>query len=97
VDYHGRPQIGVHSTQNQYSTTSARPDLSVEVVVHKFLPFLPFEAQQAIVGYLDRKTPLIARQITQIDQLDDLLQQQRKAILLEAVTGKIDLSAAPLP
>jgi type I restriction enzyme S subunit len=34
-------------------------------------------------------------QITFIDQLDDLLKQQRKAIIHEAVTGKIDLSAAP--
>jgi hypothetical protein len=34
-------------------------------------------------------------QITFIDQLDDLLKQQRKAIIHKTVTGKIDLSAAP--
>ena len=34
----------------------------------------------------------IARQIILIDQLDNLLKQQRKAIIHEAVTGKIDLS-----
>jgi type I restriction enzyme S subunit len=34
-------------------------------------------------------------QITLIDQLDDLLKQQRKAIIHAAVTGRIDLSAAP--
>lgn len=34
-------------------------------------------------------------QITLIDQPDDLLKQQRKAIIHEAVTGKIDLPAAP--
>ena len=28
--------------------------------------------------------------------LDDLLKQQRKAIIHEAVTGKIDLSGAPV-
>jgi type I restriction enzyme S subunit len=38
----------------------------------------------------------IARQITRIDQLDDLLKQQRKAIIHEAVTGKTDLSLAAL-
>lgn len=81
---------------NQYATASAQPGLSVEVVVNKFLPFPPFEVQQAIVGYLDQKTPRIDRQITLIDQLDDLLKQQRKAIIHEAVTGKIDLSAVSL-
>ncbi len=48
--------------------------------------------QQAIVDFLDRKKSQINRQITLIDQLDDLLQQQRKALIHEAVTGKIDLS-----
>lgn len=81
---------------NQYATASAQPGLSVEVVVNKFLPFPPFEAQEAIAVYLDQKTPLIDRQITLIDQLDDLLNQQRKAIIHEAVTGKIDLSAVSL-
>ena len=48
--------------------------------------------QQAIIDFLDRKKSQINRQITLIDQLDDLLQQQRKALIHEAVTGKIDLS-----
>ncbi len=52
----------------------------------------PLNEQQEIVGFLDRKHSQIARQITLIDQLDDLLKQQRKALIHEAVTGKIDLS-----
>ena len=48
--------------------------------------------QEEITAFLDRKLSQIARQITLIDQLDDLLKQQRKAIIHEAVTGKIDLS-----
>lgn len=48
--------------------------------------------QQTIVDFLDRKKSQISSQITLIDQLDDLLKQQRKAIIHEAVTGKIDLS-----
>ena len=64
--------------------------------MNKFLPFPPFEKQQAIAAYLDQKAPQIDRQITLIDQLDDLLKEQRKAIIHEAVTGKIDLSSAPL-
>ncbi|MGS0754066.1 restriction endonuclease subunit S [Roseateles sp. GG27B] len=52
----------------------------------------PLKEQVEITAFLDRKLSQIARQITLIDQLDDLLKQQRKAIIHEAVTGKIDLS-----
>ena len=45
---------------------------------------------------LTPKLSQIARQITLIDQLDDLLQQQRKAIIHVAVTGKMNLSGATL-
>lgn len=61
--------------------------------VANFRIALPSKGEQkTIVDFLDRKLSQIARQITLIDQLDDLLQQQRKAIIHEAVTGKIDLS-----
>ncbi len=56
----------------------------------------PLKEQVEITAFLDRKLSQIARQITLIDQLDDLLKQQRKAIIHEAVTGKIDLSAVSL-
>jgi type I restriction enzyme S subunit len=57
----------------------------------------PLAEQHAIAAFLDRKLSQIDRQIALIDQLDDLLQQQRKAIIHEAVTGKIDLSAYEPP
>lgn len=56
----------------------------------------PKEEQEAIAEFLDRKLSQIDRQIVLIDQFDDLLKQQRKAIIHEAVTGKIDLSGAPV-
>lgn len=52
----------------------------------------PKEEQEAIAVFLDRKLSQIDSQIVLIDQLEDLLKQQRKAIIHEAVTGKIDLS-----
>lgn len=52
----------------------------------------PLKEQEQIAAFLDRKLWQIDRQIALIDQLDDLLKQQRKAIIHEAVTGKIDLS-----
>lgn len=56
----------------------------------------PLEEQEEIAAFLARKLSQIDRQVALIDQLDDLLQQQRKAIIHEAVTGKIDLSGAPV-
>lgn len=56
----------------------------------------PKSEQEKIAAFLDRKLSQIDRQIALIDQLDDLLQQQRKAIIHEAVTGKIDLSGEPV-
>lgn len=57
----------------------------------------PKKEQEEIAAFLDRKLSQIDRQIALIDQLNDLLQQQRKAIIHEAVTGKIDLSAYEPP
>lgn len=56
----------------------------------------PNSEQEEIATFLDRKLSQIDRQIALIDQLDDLLQQQRKAIIHEAVTGKIDLTGEPV-
>jgi len=57
----------------------------------------PLAEQNEIATFLDRKLSQIDRQTMLIDQLDELLQQQRKAIIHEAVTGKIDLSAYDPP
>lgn len=50
------------------------------------------DEQQAIADFLDRKLAQIDKQITLIDRLEALLKEQRKALIHEAVTGKIDLS-----
>lgn len=57
----------------------------------------PLAEQGQIAAFLDRKLSQINRQIDLIDQLDDLLKQQRKALIFEAVTGKIDLSTYEPP
>ncbi len=70
--------------------------LSLDDVRNVWLAVPPLDEQQEIAAFLDRKLSQIDRQIALIDQLDDLLKQQRKAIIHEAVTGKIDLSGAPV-
>ena len=52
----------------------------------------PLDEQQAIAEFLDCKLAQIDKQITLIDRLELLLKEQRKALIHEAVTGKIDLS-----
>ena len=66
--------------------------LSLDDVRNVWLAVPPIEEQREIAAFLDARLEKIARQIALIDRLDDLLQQQRKAIIHEAVTGKIDLS-----
>lgn len=76
---------------NQYATASAQPGLSVEVIINKFLPFPPLDEQQAIADHLDRQTALIDAQLATLDEQAQVLKDLRKAIIHEAVTGKIDL------
>lgn len=61
------------------------------------IAFPPLDEQQAIADFLDRKLAQIDKQIALIDRLEALLKEQRKAIIHEAVTGKIDLSNYELP
>lgn len=66
--------------------------LSLDDVRNVWLAVPPLEEQREIAAYLDARLNTIVRQIALIDRLDGLLQEQRKAIIHEAVTGKIDLS-----
>lgn len=52
----------------------------------------PVIEQNNVVRVLEKRVPRIDTQITLIDQLEQLIKQQRKAIIHDAVTGKIDLS-----
>lgn len=77
---------------NQYATASAQPGLSVEIVVNKFLPLPPLDEQSAIANHLDQQTHHIDAQLATLDKQAQVLKELRKAIIHEAVTGKIDLS-----
>lgn len=105
-----RPKEGVHPRWLGYAMVSPQAkrqlmnsgyggtkiQLSLDDVRNVWQAVPPLDEQIAIADFLDQRLSKIARQITLIDQLDDLLKQQRKAIIHEAVTGKIDLSAVSL-
>ena len=72
---------------------AARDGLNFESIGQLPIPFPPtYDERRKIVDRVSNRVANINRQINLIDQLDDLLQQQRKALIHEAVTGKIDLS-----
>lgn len=77
---------------NQYATASAQPGLSVEIVVNKFLPLPPVDEQLVIANHLDQQTQQIDAQLATLDEQAQVLKELRKAIIHEAVTGKLDLS-----
>lgn len=66
--------------------------LSLDDVRKVWLGVPPFDEQREIAAYLDQRIDKVARQISLIDRLESLLKEQRKALIHEAVTGKIDLS-----
>lgn len=101
-----RPKASVHPRWLGYAMVSPQAkrqllnsgyggtkiQLSLDDVRNVWLAVPPLDEQIEIADFLDQRLSKIARQITLIDQLDDLLQQQRKALIHEAVTGKIDLT-----
>ena len=105
-----RPKDGVHPRWLGYAMVSPQAkrqlmssgyggtkiQLSLDDVRNVWQAVPPLDEQIEIADFLDQRLSKIARQITLIDQLDELLKQQRKAIIHEAVTGKIDLSAVSL-
>jgi type I restriction enzyme S subunit len=71
---------------NQYSVSAAQPGLSVETIKNLRIPSPPIEEQTAIALYLDHKTAQIDTLLRQSEKIIALLQEQRTAIINQAVT-----------
>ena len=83
---------------NQYSIAAAQPGLSVERVLNLQLPVPPFPEQTAIVRFLDHADRRIRRYIRAKQKLSALLEEQKQAIIHQAVTGQIDVrTGQPYP
>ena len=76
---------------NQYSIAAAQPGLSVERVLNLRLPVPPLPEQTAIVRFLDYADRRIRRYIRAKQKLIALLEEQKQAIIHQAVTGQIDV------
>ena len=83
---------------NQYSISAAQPGLAVERLLDLPVPVPPVFEQSAIVRFLDYTDRRIQRYIRAKRKLISLLEEQKQALIHEAVTGRIDVrSWRPYP
>lgn len=76
---------------NQYSISAAQPGLSVERILDIPIPVPPVYEQTVIARYLDHAVRSIGRYIRAKQKLIALLEEQKQALICEAVTGRMDL------
>ena len=76
---------------NQYSIAAAQPGLSVERVLNLWAPVPTENEQRAIARFLNHATSRIARYIRAKEKLIALLEEQKRALIRQAVTGQIDV------
>ncbi len=74
-----------------YSTNTAVPSMTQEVLGDILFPYPAIEEQTKIATFLDRETQKIDRLIEKQQQLIKLLQEKRQAVISHAVTGKMDV------
>ncbi len=77
---------------NQYSMSAAQPGLSVERIENLKIPVPPLPEQKAIADFLDRKTKQIDTLIEKKQRQIALLEEQRTALINQAVTQGLDPS-----
>lgn len=75
---------------NQYSISAAQPGLAVERVVQLAIPAPPLPEQQAIADFLDIADARISRYIAAKRRMITLLEEQKQAIINQAVTRGLD-------
>ena len=76
---------------NQYSIAAAQPGLSVDRILNLWAPVPPKLEQTAIARFLDDADRRIRRYIRAKGRLIELLEEEKQAIIHQAVTGRIDV------
>lgn len=84
-----------YATQRQIvevQVGAAREGLNFEQIGNLFVVSPPPDEQRAIVDHLDQQTQQFDAQLATLDDQAQVLKELRKAIIHEAVTGKINLT-----
>ena len=76
---------------NQHSIAAAQPGLSVERILDLWLPVPPSQEQLSIARFLNHADGRIRRYIRAKEKLIALLEEQKQAVIHQAVTGRIDV------
>ena len=83
---------------NQYSIAAAQPGLSVDRILNLWAPVPPKLQQTAIARFLNHADRRIRRYIRAKERLIELLEERKRALIHEAVTGRIDVrTGQPYP
>jgi type I restriction enzyme S subunit len=75
---------------NQYSVAAAQPGLAVEKIQNLRIPVPPLPEQRAIAIFLDREMARIDTLVAKQEELIELLQEKRAALISHAVTKGLD-------
>ena len=76
---------------NQYSIASAQPGLSVDRIKQLEIPLPPFDEQQEIGSFIEKKDLDIRQSISELQSQIEDLKAYKSSVIAEAVTGKVDL------
>ena len=71
-------------------------NLNIDTVGNISIPLPPLHTQTAIVEFLDEKTAKISEFIKNKKELIELLKEQKKSLIYEAVTGKMRVNKTPV-
>ena len=83
---------------NQYSIAAAQPGLSVDRILSLRAPVPPTLEQTAIALFLDATNRRIRRYIRAKERLIELLEERKRELIQEAVTGRFDVrTGQPYP
>lgn len=74
-----------------YQTGGNREGLNFEQLRNFAIPLPPLSEQHAIAEFLDEKTVKIDALIDELSKQLDELAEYKKAVISEAVTGKVDV------
>lgn len=76
---------------NRLNESNAQPLITATKIKDVGIPLPPIDEQQAIAEFLDEKTGKIDTLIDELSKQLDELAEYKKAVISEAVTGKVDV------
>ena len=82
---------------NQYSIAAAQPGLAAERILNLWLPVPPLDEQRAIARYLGYVDERIGRYVRAKEKLIGLQEEEKQAIINQAVTRGLDPSVRLKP